>query len=346
MATPGSSNRPLRVLVISLVLLLALVVGTAAGLKLWYDHNLQPVSSSTEVKYFGVDEGASVHQIANNLEDAGLIRSVSAFETYVTTNNYRDKLQAGTYSLNPSMSVQTIVGKMVSGDVARNLLTILPGKRLDQIKATFVKAGYSQAEVDAAFDPARYAGHPALADLPKGASLEGYLYPDSFQKQSDTPASTIVRESLDEMEKYLTKDIKDGFAAHGLTVHQGVTLASIVMQESGDASQQPTIAQVFLSRLKQDKALESNVTAYYASDIAGTVRTITIDSPYNTYLYKGLPPGPISNVTHSALNAVAHPSNTDYLFFVAGDDCKVYFSRTVQEHQAAIDAHLKNGCNQ
>jgi len=121
----------------------------------------------------------------------------------------------------------------------KNLLTILPQKRLDEVKQAFAAAGYSAGQIDQAFDPASYRGHPVLASLPAGASLEGYLYPDSFEKQADTPAIDIVRESLDEMQKYLTQDVINGFGTHSLNVYQGITLASIVAQETDDPTYQP-----------------------------------------------------------------------------------------------------------
>jgi UPF0755 protein len=242
------------------------------------------------------------------------------------------------------MDTKQKVHALSVGDVAKNLLTILPGKRLDQIEQSFIQAGYSKTEVDKAFDPTQYADELALDSLPFGSSLEGYLYPDSFQKLSNTPAQTIVRESLAEMQSHLTSDIQKGFAAQGLDVFQGITLASIVAQESGDSASQPTIAQVFLLRLKQGMPLQSDVTAFYASDIAGQPRDVGIVSPYNTYKQAGLPPGPISNVTASALRGVAHPSSTDYLYFIAGDDGVMHYSHTQAEHQAAIDQYCIKSC--
>lgn len=233
---------------------------------------------------------------------------------------------------------------MVKGEVAKNLLTILPGKRLDQIKQSFKDSGYSQTEVDAAFNPANYRDHAALVSLPDGATLEGYLYPDSFQKQADTPAAVIVRESLDEMAKYLTTDITNSFTAQGLTLFQGITLASVVLQEASDPDDQATVAQVFLKRLKQNMKLESDPTAFYVSAISNVPKSLSIESPYNTYLHPGLPPGPIGNITKSSLNAVAHPSNTDYLFFVAGDDGTVHFTHTRAEHEEATRKYCTELC--
>lgn len=334
----------LRLWIITLAALVLIVFGGVVTIRSWYSKSLKPLSSSTMASNFTVVGGSSVRKISQDLSKARLIRSAKAFETYVRSNSLNNRLQAGTYSLSPSMSVAQIVTKMRAGDVAKNLLTILPGKRLDEIKQAFSKSGYSQAEIDNAFNPATYLGHPALISLPKGASLEGYLYPDSFQKQFDTPASTIVRESLDEMDRHLTTDITAGFAQQGLNVFQGIGLASIVAKETSDPVSQPTVAQVFLTRLKKGMMLGSDVTAFYASAIAGQAKSVTIESPYNTRIHTGLPPGPIGNVTAKSLAAVAHPASTDYLFFVAGDDGVIHFSHTDAEHQQAIQQYCQRGC--
>jgi UPF0755 protein len=172
------------------------------------------------------------------------------------------------------------------------------------------------------------------------------LYPDSYEKLADTPVQTIIREALDQMNKHLSTDILNGFAAQSLTTFRGITLASIVAQETDDPIYQPEVAQVFLSRMSRGMALQSNVTANYAADIANQPRNLSIDSPYNTYLHSDLPPGPISNVSASALAAVARPATTDYLFFVAGDDNKIYFSRTQAEHDAAVAKYCIKKCAQ
>ena len=205
------------------------------------------------------------------------------------------------------------------------------------------------------FDPGTYNGEPILNYLPVNASLEGMLYPDSFQKEADTPASTIVRESLEEMQSHLTPSIIKGFAAEGLSVYQGITLSSIVYKESGSPTYEPTIAQVFLSRLKQGIALGSDVTAIYGAvndgvnlpnnvDQAGVI-AVNHDSPYNTRLHTGLPPGPISNMTDDALKAVAAPSSTNYLFFVNGSDCVIHFAQTEAEHEQNIQKYGDTACS-
>ena len=345
------SSRPSKRLLVIVAAVILLLGGGVISLRSWYEHNLKPVSSPAASHYFSGAPGASLRQIAVKLKSAGLIRNSRVFETYVRSNELHDKLQAGTYSLGPSMDVDQIAHKMVDGDVAKNLLTILPQKRLDEVKQAFSKAGYSAEQINHALDPASYRGHPVLASLPTGqagrpagASLEGYLYPNSFEKQADTPATDIVRESLDEMQKYLTQDITNGFAAHSLNVYQGITLASIVAQETDDPAYQPTVAQVLLLRLTHSVPLQADVTSFYATAIAGQPKSLSIDSPYNTHLHTGLPPGPISNMTREALRAVAYPDSTDYLFFVAGDDNKIHFSRTQAEHEDAVKKYCIKKC--
>jgi len=340
-------------LLIAFLLVILAIAGY--GARTWYNRNLGPVSSSTTVVHFPVTSGSSLHEIAVDLKHADLIRSTAAFEAYVRGRQLYAKMQAGVYDLSPSMSTPEIVDKIVKGEVARNLLTILPGKTIKQIREAFKESGYSDDELDVAFNPSTYTDEPVLDNLPAGATLEGFLYPESFQKESSTPAQTIIRESLDEMQAHLTPAITKGFAAQGLNIYQGVTLASIVYKESGSPVYEPTIAQIFISRLKNNMMLGSDVTALYgavkdgvklpndsneAADIA-----IGHRSPYNTRINYGLPPGPINNMTDDALKAVAFPSKTDYLYFVNGEDCKLHFSKTLQEHNNAIQKYGVKECS-
>ncbi len=339
----GSFRRPwVRISLITIGLIAAI---SLIAIGIWFGHNLQPVSDSTQTQLFTVSEGSSVHEIGNGLDSLGLIRSSKAFVFYVDIKHFNGKLQAGTYNLKPSMSTQEIAQTMAFGYIDKDWVTILPGKRIDQIKQTFLKVGYSDAEVEEAFNPNNYLDEPLVASLPNGATLEGLLYPDSFQRDGQTPAKALVKESIEETESKLTTEVVTGFATQGLSPYQGLTLASIVYQESGAASDQPTVAQVFLSRLKKGIMLGSDVTAFYAANIAGADKTLGVDSPYNTRIHTGLPPGPIGSVTDSALQAVAHPSNTDYLFFVAGDDGTLHFTHTEAEHEAAIKKYCTKQCS-
>jgi UPF0755 protein len=340
-----NSRRGLRRLAVVSAVLLVVVVAAMFIVRHVYFENLRPISTSNEVKIVTIASGTSTAEIGKQLQVDGLIRSATVFEWYVHTTNLRDVLQAGTYALKPDMSVQQIVSTLVQGKIATNLVTILPGQRLDQVRTTLIKAGFTAAEVDDALMPQHYANAIALADKPASANLEGFLYPDSFQKDANTSPMTIVNESLVEMGNHLTPSIRAAFTREGLTTYQGITLASIVEQEVSNQSDRAQAAQVFLTRLKSNMSLGSDVTAYYGAIIAGQKPITTYDSPYNTLLHKGLPPGPISNVSDSSLDAVAHPAKTDWLYFVTGDNGKTYFSKTAEEHDALTKQYCHKLCS-
>lgn len=334
-----------KLIIIAAVALILLSLATVLVIRKTYYDNLNPVSASQKTQLVSIPLGSSVKEIGAILEDQGVIRAGWAFEWYVRNNNLRDKLQAGSYYFRPNQSTQEITNILTQGKVATDLVTILPGQRIDQIRTSLINAGFDKTSVDVALDPDQYQNHPALVDKPKGASLEGYIYPESFQKTAETSPKTIVEASLDEMQKQLTPELRANIVKQGLTVHEGIILASIIEQEVSSSDDKKTVAQVFLKRLREDKALESDPTALYGAILAGEKPSLTFESPYNTYTNKGLPPTPISNVSKSSLDAVAKPANSTYLFFVAGDDGKTYFSSTLQEHEQLTEQHCKKLCS-
>jgi len=322
-----------------------LIGGAVLVVRQTYIQNLKPVSASQKSHLVTIPTGDSVHQIAVRLEKAGVIRKAWAFEWFIRNRDLRDKLQAGTYALRPNQSVADIAVILTQGKIATNLVTILPAQRLDQIRKALVNTGFSMSDVANALDPAQYKDHPALIDKPPDASLEGYLYPDSYQKVATTRPEEIIRAALDQMQKHLTPEVRQGIIRQGLSVHQGIILASIIEQEVSNPKDKPIVAQVFLKRLKQGMVLGSDVTAIYGSIIANQTPSLTFDSAYNTHLHPGLTPGPISNTGESSLIAVAQPATNGYLYFVAGDDGITYFSNTLQEHEALTAQHCKKLCN-
>lgn len=333
-----------RVLLICGLTLILILGGVVYSVRRLYVANLQPVSAAQKAQQVTVPIGSSVKEIALILKEADLIRETWAFEWYVRNNNLREKMQAGTYSLRPNQSVPEIATILTQGKVATDMVTILPAQRLDQIRTALINSGFKEADVDEALKPELYAGHPALVDKPEGANLEGYLYPETFHKTATTKPEAIIRLSLDETQARLTPDVRAGIVKQGLTVHQGIILASIIEQEVSNPDDKKVVAQVFLKRLREDMALESDPTAHYGAILAGAEPTLQFDSPYNTYKIKGLPPGPISNVGSASLLAVANPAAGDYLYFVAGDDGKTYFSRTLAEHESLTRQHCKKLC--
>ena len=203
------------------------------------------------------------------------------------------------------------------------------------------------AQRQAAFDLTPYT---SLADLPATASLEGYLFPDTYRVPPDADAVYLVNLMLQTFDRRTTAGLRQGFQSQGLTVYQAVTLAAIVEREAVVASERPIIAGVFYNRLAQGIKLEADPTVQYplgyqpASDSWWKsplfLEDLALDSPYNTYLYAGLPPGPIANPSLSSLEAVAFPTQTEFIFFVA--DCAAAvsgshaFSVTYEEHLANV----------
>lgn len=343
-STKQRSRIPKRVWWLLAALALIFIAG-AVVVRQVYTEKLEPVNNNEQTTIFEVETGSSVKEIAANLEAKKLIRSAWAMGLYVHSKELGASLQAGTYALSPSLGTKQIVTTLTKGKVATRLVTILPGKRIDQVRAGLINAGFEPSAVDAALDPAQYADMTVLSYKPTNVTtLEGLLWPDSYQRDSSTEPAVIIRESLNEMAKHLTPDVQAAFASQNLTVYQGLILASIVTKEVSKPNDQTQAAQVFLKRLHEGIMLGSDVTAIYGSVAAGKEPDLTYDSPYNTLIHTGMPPSPISTVTANALNASAHPASTDWLFFVAGDDGTTYFSHTVDEHDALAQKYCHKLC--
>ena len=374
---PGEAVRPRRfalskrtAVILSAVLgviLLAVIVGIV-----WYQKQLAPVDpSDTTVQRIEVKEGTAFTYIASRLKERGLIRSTVVFDLHARLTGKRSGIQAGTCSLTPSESSSEILDKLTSGCHDFKSITFYPGatiekplykapgSNLDQdsmyIKAVLANAGYSTGEITAALSK-KYSG-PLFAGKPDGTSLEGYIFGETYYVDTDATVEQVLQKSFDQMETVVQKnDLVAKYKAQGLDLYQGVTLASIIESEL-DCEDKPTperkercyqyqrtIAQIFLKRLRENVSLGSDVTFIYAANQAHVAPTVDIDSPYNTRLHAGLPPGPISSPGELALKALANPSDTDYLYFIAGDDGLIYFAKTDAEHQQNIKNHCQKGC--
>lgn len=329
------------------IIAVIVVIGSVYGARRYYHQNLKPVNANQTAVSVSIPTGSSVSDVSEILSNKKLIRNQWAFKQYIRNNDLQDKILAGTYAIAPSQSVQDIVEIITKGKISSKLVTIKPGQRIDQLKQSLINNNdqFTAEAVEAAFNPANYEGHPALVDKPTGASLEGYLYPESFQKTAETTPMQIVTASLDEMQKRLTPEIRKAFSNQGLNTHDAVILASMVEREVDSVEDRRRVAQVFLKRLRENKKLESDATASYGAILAGKEPSLTFQSPYNTYYNVGLPAGPISNVSQEALAAVANPADTNWLYFVSGDDGVTYFSNTLEEHEALTAQHCKKLCN-
>ncbi|MBR3322398.1 endolytic transglycosylase MltG [Candidatus Saccharibacteria bacterium] len=228
--------------------------------------------------------------------------------------------------------------------------TIRPGETIYDIKQSLIELGYSATEVDQAFN-ASY-DFEFLRERPQGATLEGYLYGETYEFYEGTAVKDILTKYLKKMGEVISENsLEASYAAQGLSLYEGITLASVVQKES-KAADMPTVAQVFLTRLGYGMLLGSDVTVSYALDTIDPNRQIygdnysalDVDSCYNTRRYAGLPCGPISNPGLAALLAVANPSDTSYLYFLTGDDGLMYYSYTEDEHLRNASLYCQSLC--
>ncbi len=300
---------------------------------------------------FEVQSGDSVQKVATGLQEKGLIRNAIVFQVFYYVHHANDAIKPGEYTFSKAMTLDEITGQLVNGASNVFRLTIVPGETIQQIKQKLADHGYKSEEIEAAFS--KTYNHPVLADKPAEASLEGYMFGDTYEFYKTDSVEKIITTMLDQLYKTIQdNNLKAGFEAHGFNLYQGITLASIVEQEARSNNDQRIVAQVFYSRLASDRALGSDVTVKYALDLIDPNRqtytdndsALNVDSPYNTRKNKGLPPGPICNPGYSALYAVASPSDTNYLFFLTGDDGFMYYSETEEGHQQNISAHCQDLC--
>lgn len=321
----------------------------------WYNVQLSAKGSDLhQLTLIEVKVGTTPTQIGQLLQDKAVVRSGFAFNLYSRLSNNQGNLQAGTYRLSPAETIPEIINHLVKGTVDEFSITFLPGATLKQDREVLIEAGFSTSDIDTALNKTYDINvSPLFADKPASADLEGYIYGQTYNFSTGATVDDILQRTFTEFESVIKKaDLVNSFAAHGLNLYQGITLASIVQREmtapastTEPSTDQKQVAQVFYSRLAQGVPLGSDVTYQYAADKLGVARDVNLDSPYNTRRYAGLPPGPIASPDITALKAVANPAGTNYLFFLSGDDNKTYFATTEAEHQANIANHCQVKCS-
>lgn len=339
----------------SIVLLIIIII---ISVLLWFQIQLSPVGSDKrEYIKITIPENSTSSQISKQLEDKKLIRNALVFDIYVRLSSKSNKLQAGTYRLSPADSSTEIVDRFTKGSVSQYNITFYTGATLvdntdravkQDVTSVLKKAGYSESEIssglqdtyDTANDKILFSGKPA------GTDLEGYIYGDTYSFNDGASVHEIIQRSLDKFYKVVVdNDLIASYKSRNLNLYQGITLASIIQREASKAEDQKQAAQVFYSRLAKDMTLGSDVTYQYIADKAGVARSPSLDSPYNTRIVKGLPPGPIASPGIFALQAVANPASGDYLYFLAGDDGKMYYAKTNAEHDSNIAKYCKINCS-
>lgn len=332
-------------LVIALLVVGVLVLGAAIGGNMWYQTGLQAVTNDKTAARVRVtiEPGSTPEIIGKLLQDKGVIRDATVFMLYTKEKGVQGKLQAGTFNLKPSDSLAVIVDHLVAGKTDEFSITFLPGANSMDHRKVLINAGYSEAEVDAALK--KTYNHPVFASKPPGTDLEGYIFGETYQFTADATVEDILIRTFDELEKQVKQyDLVAQYQKKGLSLYQGITLASIVQREVADVADSKQVAQVFFKRLDEGYPLGADATFVYAARKVGATPSVDFESPYNTRKYKGLPPGPIASPGATALQAVAAPAAGDFLYFVSGDDGRTHFSRTLAEHEALTAQYCRKNC--
>lgn len=324
-------------IVIIVIAMLVLAVAAFLGND-WYRGSLEPADPAGEARVVHIPEGSSVEQITGILHEEALIRDERAFKLMLRLEGLGEKLQAGHYELSPSMTAVEIAEHVASGKVALQRITIPEGLRLTQIAERVERAELAGAEEFEAVAVAASVAEHTQMPLPDG-SLEGYLFPETYDFRYDAGAEAIVRRMVRELEKRLHEPHREEIEARGLSLHEIITLASLVEREARLDAERELIAGVIQNRLDRDMRLQIDATVQYALPEHKErllYEDLRVDSPYNTYRHHGLPPGPIASPGLPSLMAALRPARTDALFYVARPDGSHVFTPTYEEHLRAI----------
>jgi len=315
-----------------------------------------PVGVGGEVP-FTVTPGESASDITANLTAVGLMPNAELFLNYLHYFGLDSQLEAGDFLLDPTWTLPELAVALTDAQAREITLRFIEGWRLEemadslrQLQPANIDADTFQAiaQRQAPFDLSHY---DFLASLPPDATLEGYLFPDTYRVPIDADAAYLVDLMLANFGSRVTPDMRQAFGAQGLSLREAVTLASIVQREAVVAEERPLIAGVFYNRLRSDHLLQADPTVQYALGYQPDKQTwwktplflvdLQLDSPYNSYIYSGLPPGPIASPGLGSLEAVANPVETDFLFFVASCDDLApgshLFSMTYEEHVVNVE---------
>lgn len=320
------------------IFVLVIVIAAALMVFNYYNSNLQAADDNTAQKEIIIAKGSSIKNIAAQLENQGIIRNANVFALYSKLSDKASKIKAGKYMLSSSMTVEEIVNKLASGKAETNAVrfTIPEGFELRQIVDRLEAEGLvDKAEFYEALNKSEF-NYEFLKGMPKRENnLEGYLFPDTYEVFKNATEKEIINKMLGRFDQVFTEEYRQRAKELNMTLDQVVTLASIIEREAKLDKERKTISAVFHNRLKKNIKLQSCATVQYLLKEQKenlTYKDLEIDSPYNTYIYAGLPKGPIASPGAKSIEAALYPEKVDYLYFVANKDGSHVFTKTYQEH--------------
>jgi UPF0755 protein len=322
-----------------LVLLVGILVGAAGGWWVYSQVN-EPYRGYTDAERFvDIPPGAGPVGIGQRLIDAGVVRDPWTFRAALLISGRARELKAGEYRFDKPMDALEVIDKIRRGDIYRRLLTFREGLTIAEMAVVFEQKEFGSAGdfITAASDPS------AVRELdPAARDLEGYLFPETYALPRGTSAHDVVAFMVTAFKKAFDDELRAASAADGFTVRQTVSLAALIEKETGTPDERPLVAAVYRNRLKLGMPMQADPTVIYALLKAGkyngnlTREHLQFDSPYNTYRYAGLPPGPIASPGLASLQAAVHPAPVDYIYFVSKNDGTHAFATTLAEHNRNV----------
>ena len=322
--------------------LLAILIAVVAGAGGWwmYSRLIEPYRGYQDAEVFvDIPAGSGPMAIGERLVSAGVVRDHLTFRAAVLVSGRARSLKAGEYRFDAPMHALDVINKIARGDVYKRLLTFREGLTILEMAQVFEEKGFGKA---AEFRAAA-ANAKLIADLdPSARDLEGYLFPETYSLPRDTPATVVVEQMVAGFKNALTEDVRTAAKEQGLSVRELVTLASLVEKETGAGEERPLVAAVYRNRLKIHMGMQADPTVIYALQKAGQYHgnlsreNLLFDSPYNTYRYAGLPPGPIASPGRASLQAASKPADVDYLYFVSKNDGTHVFASNLADHNKNV----------
>jgi len=322
--------------------LFVVIMGGAATFSMYARLNEPYRGFEAAEQFVDIPAGAGSRAIGDRLAAAGVVRDPWTFRVALYLSRQGRHLKAGEYRFDNAMTPEQVIDKIARGDVYVIPVTFPEGLTIAEMARIFEDHGLGTASsfVDAAKDISQ------IRDLdPLAKDLEGYLFPETYSLSRQTDAPRLVHQMVAGFEHALSEEIRAAAAARHLSIRQLVTLASIVEKETARADERPVVAAVYSNRLRVGMPLQCDPTVIYALTRArrydGNIHKadLSFDSPYNTYRYPGLPPGPIASPGRASLEAAANPATADFLYFVSRNDGSHEFARTLDEHNRNVQKY-------
>jgi|SRR3989344_5334146 len=328
-----------------LKLWLFVVLVALALVFVWQVYGPKDLGPENEV-FYEAKSGAGADEIAKELKEKGVINSTLFFRLYVFISGNYSKLQAGLYNFSSSNSIASIIGRLSRGDIATNKIRVIEGWDLYDIgKYTDEKNVYNSSDFTAAAGKDYSKNFDFLKSKPKSLSLEGYIFPDTYKVPLIAPPEQFVKMALNNFGNKLTPELRKKIETDKRTIFQVVIIASILEKEVPSLEDKKIVAGILWKRLANGMALQVDSTVNYAtgkSDAKVSIKDTKVDSLYNTYKYKGLPLGPISNPGMDSLMAAIYPTKTAYWYYLSADGTgKTIYSKTYTDHKLAMGKYFK-----